>query len=129
MLPLYLLTAAKNKPILIELKSGETYNGNLTNCDSWMNLTLHNVIQTDSRGEKFMKIPEIYIRGIHIKYLRIPDDIMGYAKEQSMINMENRNRYQKRRGTSSGGGGGSGGSGDSRRFNNRQSHGHNYGRR
>ena len=42
-----------------------------------------------------MKIPEIYIRGIHIKYLRIPDDIMGYAKEQSMINMENRNRYQK----------------------------------
>ena len=53
-----------------------------------------------------MKIPEIYIRGIHIKYLRIPDDIMGYAKEQSMINMENRNRYQKRRGTSSGGGGG-----------------------
>ena len=36
-----------------------------------MNLTLHNVIQTDSRGEKFMKIPEIYIRGIHIKYLRI----------------------------------------------------------
>ena len=60
-----------------------------------MNLTLHNVIQTDSRGEKFMKIPEIYIRGIHIKYLRIPDDIMGYAKEQSMINMENRNRYQK----------------------------------
>lgn len=93
-----------------------------------MNLTLHNVIQTDSRGEKFMKIPEIYIRGIHIKYLRIPDDIMGYAKEQSMINMENRNRYQKRRGTSSGGGGG-GGSGDSRRFNNRQLHGHNYGRR
>lgn len=88
-----------------------------------MNLTLHNVIQTDSRGEKFMKIPEIYIRGIHIKYLRIPDDIMGYAKEQSMINMENRNRYQKRRGTSSGG------SGDSRRFNNRQLHGHNYGRR
>ena len=72
-----------------------------------------------------MKIPEIYIRGIHIKYLRIPDDIMGYAKEQSMINMENRNRYQKRRGTSSGGGG----SGDSRRFNNRQLHGHNYGRR
>ena len=29
-----------------------------------------------------MKIPEIYIRGIHIKYLRIPDDIMGYAKNK-----------------------------------------------
>ena len=60
-----------------------------------MNLTLHNVIQTNSNGDEFTKIPEIYIRGMHIKYLRIPDDIMSYAKEQSMINMENRNRYQK----------------------------------
>ncbi|EMG47307.1 U6 snRNA-associated Sm-like protein, putative [Candida maltosa Xu316] len=108
MLPLYLLTAAKNKPVLIELKTGETYNGNLTNCDSWMNLTLHDVIQTNPQGDAFMKIPEVYIRGMHIKYLRIPDDIMAYAKEQSMINMENRNRYQRRRT----------GGGDQRRYNN-----------
>lgn len=114
-----------------------------------MNLTLHNVIQIDSlngtkegegegEGERdnkekenvFLKLLEIYIRGIHIKYLRIPDDIMKYAKEQNMINMENRNRYQKRRG-GGGVGGGVGGINDSRRFNNnrQQGHGHNYGRR
>ncbi|KAK6866553.1 U6 snRNA-associated Sm-like protein LSm4, partial [Candida tropicalis] len=116
-LPLYLLTAAKNKPILIELKTGETYNGDLTNCDSWMNLTLHNVIQTNSNGDEFTKIPEIYIRGMHIKYLRIPDDIMSYAKEQSMINMENRNRYQKRR---TGGGNGNDHQYQNRRYGNRQ---------
>ncbi|CAK9442273.1 uncharacterized protein LODBEIA_P60160 [Lodderomyces beijingensis] len=82
MLPLYLLTAAKNKPVLIELKTGESYNGNLTNCDNWMNLTLHDVIQTSAQGDRFTKIPEIYIRGMHIKYLRIPDSIMDHIKEQ-----------------------------------------------
>jgi small nuclear ribonucleoprotein (snRNP)-like protein len=30
----------------VELKSGETLNGHLVNCDTWMNLTLREVIQT-----------------------------------------------------------------------------------
>ncbi|KAK6454247.1 uncharacterized protein RJT20DRAFT_118 [Scheffersomyces xylosifermentans] len=98
MLPLYLLTSAKTKQILIELKNGETLNGDLVNCDSWMNLTLKNVIQTSADGEKFVKLPEIYIRGNHIKYLRLPEEIMDYAKEQNILNMEQRNKFQKRRG-------------------------------
>ncbi|KAI5970202.1 hypothetical protein CANMA_000814 [Candida margitis] len=102
MLPLYLLTAAKNQPILVELKTGETYNGNLTNCDSWMNLTLHDVIQTNADGDEFAKISEIYIKGMHIKYLRIPDQIMDHVKEQNMYHQhhhgqDNRNRFVKRR--------------------------------
>ena len=32
--------------MLVELKSGETLNGHLVNCDTWMNLTLKEVIQT-----------------------------------------------------------------------------------
>ncbi|CAD1812795.1 LSM domain family protein [Candida parapsilosis] len=112
MLPLYLLTAAKNQPILVELKTGETYNGNLTNCDSWMNLTLHDVIQTNADGDEFAKIAEIYIKGMHIKYLRIPDQIMDRVKEQQQMyhqqqqhhqhhhhyGQDNRNRFVKRRG-------------------------------
>ena len=30
----------------MELKSGETYNGNLEKCDNWMNLNLREVICT-----------------------------------------------------------------------------------
>ncbi|ODV79714.1 Sm-like ribonucleo protein, partial [Suhomyces tanzawaensis NRRL Y-17324] len=96
-LPLYLLTAAKTKHVLIELKNGETLNGDLVNCDSWMNLTLKNVIQSSANGDEFLKLPEIYIRGIHIKYLRLPEEIMDHAKEQNILNMEQRNRNQKRR--------------------------------
>ncbi|KAI3406544.2 hypothetical protein KGF56_000676 [Candida oxycetoniae] len=99
MLPLYLLTAAKNKAVLIELKTGETYNGNLTNCDSWMNLTLHDVVQTNSSGDKFEKISEIYIRGMHIKYLRIPDQIMDQVKEQQYMQQQ---QYQHQQGYSHG---------------------------
>jgi hypothetical protein len=31
---------------LVELKNGETYNGNLVNCDTWMNIHLREVICT-----------------------------------------------------------------------------------
>ncbi|CAH2350680.1 putative probable U6 snRNA-associated Sm-like protein LSm4 [[Candida] railenensis] len=102
MLPLYLLTAAKNQPILVELKNGETINGQLVNCDSWMNLTLKDVIQSSPHGDEFLKISECYIKGIHIKYLRLPEQLMDQAKEQNLQNMEQRNRNnQKRRGQSS----------------------------
>ncbi|KAG7191773.1 RNA processing protein [Scheffersomyces spartinae] len=90
--------SAKTKQILIELKNGETLNGDLVNCDSWMNMTLSNVVQTSSLGNKFLQIPEIYVRGNHIKFMRIPDEIMDYAKEQQQLNQEQRNRnFNKRR--------------------------------
>ena len=31
---------------MVELKNGDTYNGKLVNCDSWMNINLQNVIRT-----------------------------------------------------------------------------------
>lgn len=109
-----MLTSIKNQEILIELKNGETVYGKLTNCDSWMNLTLSDVVFNYNKGEKFSKAQETYIRGIHIKSLRLPDlvctylenpnvantnkQVMDHAKEQNMLNMEQRNRNQKRRG-------------------------------
>jgi U6 snRNA-associated Sm-like protein LSm4 len=101
-----LLTAAKNQPIMVELKNGETLNGQLINCDQWMNLTLRDVIQSSANAEEFMTIPECYVRGLHIKYLRMPDELMDHAKEQTLANLEQRNRNQKRRGGGGGGGGG-----------------------
>ena len=40
MLPLTLLRTAQGNPMLVELKNGDTYNGRLVNCDSWMNINL-----------------------------------------------------------------------------------------
>ena len=62
-MPLGLLTSATGKPMLVELKSGETLNGMLVNCDTWMNLTLKEVVQTSPDGDKFVRLAEIYVRG------------------------------------------------------------------
>ncbi|KAJ3289073.1 RNA processing protein, partial [Borealophlyctis nickersoniae] len=74
MLPLSLLTTAEGHPILVELKNGETYNGHLEKIDTFMNIVLHEVICTGANGDRFWRLPEIYIKGNTIKYLRVPDE-------------------------------------------------------
>ena len=147
--------------MLIELKSGETYNGHLVACDTWMNLHLREVILTSREGElraqqslprapppararaprpadarprspavlhrhwscpacerltrpararahapfslclslslarararpparpspgdKFWRLPEAYVRGNMIKYLRVPDEVLDMVKDE-----------------------------------------------
>ncbi|VDO83561.1 unnamed protein product [Schistosoma margrebowiei] len=92
-LPVTLLKAATNLPMLVELKSGETYNGHLVACDDWMNIHLKEVICTSRDGDRFWKMPECYIRGSIIKYLRIPDDVIDKVKEDLQL-AKMRNRSQ-----------------------------------
>ncbi|KAK0629891.1 hypothetical protein B0T17DRAFT_526894 [Bombardia bombarda] len=82
MLPLGLLNAAQGHPMLVELKNGETLNGHLMLCDTWMNLTLREVVQTSPEGDKFVRLPEVYVKGNNIKYLRVPDEIIDIVKDQ-----------------------------------------------
>lgn len=65
-LPLGLLNAAQGHPMLVELKNGETLNGHLINCDTWMNLTLKEVVQTNPEGTAFFRLPEVYVRGNNV---------------------------------------------------------------
>ncbi|KAF2723010.1 Sm-like ribonucleoprotein, partial [Polychaeton citri CBS 116435] len=109
-LPLGLLNAAQGHPMLVELKNGETLNGHLVNCDTYMNLTLKEVVQTSPEGDKFFRLPECYVRGNNIKYLRVPDEIIDQVKEQQQ---QQQQQHQSHRG-GRGGGGGMGGRGDHR---------------
>lgn len=82
MLPLTLLRAANGSPILVELKGGDTYNGRVVNCDTFMNMNLQDVICTSADGEHFSKLPSCYIRGSSIKYLRLPPSLLETAAAQ-----------------------------------------------
>lgn len=53
--------------MLVELKNGETLNGHLIACDTWMNLTLKEVVQTSPEGDKFFRLPEVYVRGNNVR--------------------------------------------------------------
>lgn len=66
-LPLGILKATESRPTLVELKDGETLNGHLVSCDGWMNLILKEVIQTSADGETFWRLPEVYVRGNHVR--------------------------------------------------------------
>lgn len=52
--------------MLVELKSGETLNGHLVSCDTYMNLTLREVVQTSAEGDRFHRLAEAYVRGNNV---------------------------------------------------------------
>ncbi|CAF1433300.1 unnamed protein product [Adineta ricciae] len=123
MLPLTLLRTAVYHPMLIELKNGETYNGNLVSCDNFMNIHLRDVICTSRDGDRFWKISECYVRGNTVKYLRLPEDILALVKEDVNEKPSRsgpptrrpfRGRHDGGRGGRSGGGAGRGGYQNSR---------------
>ena len=87
--------------MLIELKNGDTYNGRLSSCNMFMNICLVDVICTSKDGDRFWKMPECYIRGNSIKYLRIPDEVINFVSEEEQ---KEKKQYQ-----SKGGRGGRGG--------------------
>ncbi|RXN31902.1 putative ATP-dependent RNA helicase DDX49 [Labeo rohita] len=93
---------------LVELKNGETYNGHLVSCDNWMNINLREVICTSRDGDKFWRMPECYIRGSTIKYLRIPDEIIDMVKEEVLSKGRGRGGMQQNKPQGKGRGGGPG---------------------
>jgi U6 snRNA-associated Sm-like protein LSm4 len=44
--------------MLVELKNGETLNGHLVMCDTWMNLTLKEVVQTSPVRSQIVPPPK-----------------------------------------------------------------------
>ncbi|KAL3894777.1 MAG: hypothetical protein SGCHY_005074, partial [Lobulomycetales sp.] len=106
MLPLQLLNTSKNQPLMVELKSGETFNGILQACDNWMNLTLKQVVCTAASGDVFSKLDTAYIRGPMIKYLRIPDSVIEMAKARDRQDSAGRGGSTGSRGGGSRGRGG-----------------------
>ncbi|KAL7638610.1 UNVERIFIED_CONTAM: hypothetical protein RMT77_011182 [Armadillidium vulgare] len=114
MLPLSLMKTAQNHPMLVELKNGETYNGHLVSCDNWMNINLKDVICTSRDGDKFWRMPECYVRGSTIKYLRLPDEVIDLVKEEVIARGRGRGGDSRGRGGPGRGRGGGGGGGPGR---------------
>mmetsp|Transcript_32110 Transcript_32110/g.91047 ORF Transcript_32110/g.91047 Transcript_32110/m.91047 type:complete len:122 (-) Transcript_32110:106-471(-) len=90
MLPLSLLKTANKHGVLVELKNGETYNGHMVNCDNWMNIHLTEVICTSKDGDRFWRLPEAYLRGNTIKYIRVPDEVIDKVQEEQLKRDEKR---------------------------------------
>eukprot|EP00932_Pfiesteria_piscicida_P013385 SRR837773.2494.p2 GENE.SRR837773.2494~~SRR837773.2494.p2 ORF type:complete len:165 (-),score=29.85 SRR837773.2494:7-432(-) len=110
-LPMSLLRTAQNQPMMVELKNGETYSGVLASCDGFMNLHMRDIVCTSRDGERFWKIPECYVRGNSIKYLRLPDEVIDMVKDEPTSRKEIRQQFKRARGGGRGGGRGGRGRG------------------
>ena len=67
---------------------------------SW--LIIHYIFQD---GDRFWRMPECYIRGSTIKYLRIPDEVIDMVKEDTMQKSKGRGEMKGRGGGQRGRGG------------------------
>lgn len=59
-------------------------------------------------GDRFWRMPECYIRGSTIKYLRIPDEVIDMVKEEVIQKSKGRGEMRGRGGPQRGGRGGRG---------------------
>merc|ERR1719497_164621 len=100
--------------MMVELKNGETYSGVLASCDGFMNLHMRDIVCTSRDGECFWKIPECYVRGNSIKYLRLPDEVIDMVKDEPQTRKEIRQQFKGRAGGRGRGRGGEGASGNDR---------------
>jgi U6 snRNA-associated Sm-like protein LSm4 len=122
-LPLSLLKSSQNQQMLIELKNGDTYIGEMVGCDSWMNVHLKDSIFTSKDGDKFVKIKEIFIRGPTIKLMHIPEEVMSAVNDEVVEvrknNQQQRDNRFRRNNMGNNRGNGRGGRGGYRHYSNR----------
>ena len=57
--------------ILVETKNGESYDGILLGIDTYMNISLTDVIVTAPSGAQFSKHPKCFIRGNNVKSMQL----------------------------------------------------------
>lgn len=84
-LPQGVLRGATNRPVLVELKNGDSYSGTLVASDNLMNLRMENVQFTPHSEYKFERLAECLIRGQFVKFVRFPDSIIGEVMAEEAL--------------------------------------------
>ncbi|KAI6113540.1 hypothetical protein EDD16DRAFT_1583453 [Pisolithus croceorrhizus] len=62
-----------------------------------MNITLREVYQTNTDGDRFWKLNECYVRGSSVKYLRVPDTLFSAVKGGASACTRGRSEFERRR--------------------------------
>jgi small nuclear ribonucleoprotein (snRNP)-like protein len=73
--PLDILQRSINSEIVVRLKDGTEYTGELIECDSYMNMILSKAIELQN-GQQVARYGEIFIRGNNILYIKPSNSFM-----------------------------------------------------
>lgn len=81
-LPLHVLrqSGAQTK-LMVDAKNGDSFEGTLAACDTFMNMRLADCTVTSAHG-KFYKSTEVFVRGNTIKSVQLQPDVLSKHTEQ-----------------------------------------------
>ena len=70
---------------MVELKSGETYNGTLRGVDKFMNIKMEEATLSDKSGLVFHSVKEVYIKGSMIKYFTLDNGLLEKIEKTEYV--------------------------------------------
>jgi U6 snRNA-associated Sm-like protein LSm4 len=62
--------SGQNSRLLVDCKNGDSYDGTLVACDTFMNVRLSDVVITSAEKQTFTKCGEVFIRGNNIRAIQ-----------------------------------------------------------
>ena len=71
-IPIKLLHEGESHPVMVELKTGESYWGTLVESEDNMNVLLKRVTMTARNGQ-VSKLEHVYLRGSTVRYIVLPE--------------------------------------------------------
>lgn len=78
MYPVTLIRVSKNRPITVELKNNDIYEGIIRDCDLLMNIHMTNVRIKSNSGNFYTD--DCVLKGMFIKNIRLSDNVFDIQK-------------------------------------------------
>ena len=98
--------------LMVDAKNGDSFEGTLCACDTFMNMRLEDVTVTSSQG-KFFKCAQVFVRGNTIKSVQLQPEVLSNHIEQVKLRqaeaLEHRANKRTQKADSKGRGGFTGG--------------------
>lgn len=83
-IPVKILIDAVGTQIYLELETGDSYSGRLTNVEDNMNVLLEDVKKTNKQGTA-TQLTKVYVRGSNVVFFQLPDALATSPAVQAAL--------------------------------------------
>jgi small nuclear ribonucleoprotein D3 len=84
-IPVKILLDAVGTQVYLELETGESYSGRLTNVEDNMNVQLQDATKTSRNGKSTSTLKSVYVRGSNVVLFQLPDALASSPAVQAAM--------------------------------------------
>ncbi|CUI15571.1 small nuclear ribonucleoprotein, putative [Bodo saltans] len=84
-IPVKILLDAVGTQVYLELETGESYSGRLTNVEDNMNVQLQDATKTSRNGKSTSSLKSVYVRGSNVVLFQLPDALASSPAIQAAM--------------------------------------------